>query len=164
MKISDTIKSLRKQINDHNYQYYVLDNPIISDNEYDKLLKELELIEKKYPKFIVPESPTQRIGAQPIESFGTVTHRITMMSLANARQTYHNFEDQAGIHSIATGMHYSPTELSEEIWCQFKDKNILAKDWAPYIKSLNERKNKWEDAAKKSEKTYDFLKHYIYNE
>ena len=84
MKISDTIKSLRKQINDHNYQYYVLDNPIISDNEYDKLLKELELIEKKYPKFIVPESPTQRIGAQPIESFGTVTHRITMMSLANA--------------------------------------------------------------------------------
>ena len=84
MKISETIKSLRKKINDHNYQYYVLDNPIISDNEYDKLLKELELIEKKYPKFIVPESPTQRIGAQPIESFGTVTHRITMMSLANA--------------------------------------------------------------------------------
>ena len=84
MKISDTIKSLRKQINDHNYQYYVLDNPIISDGEYDKLLKELELIEKKYPEYIIPESPTQRIGAQPIDSFGTVTHRITMMSLANA--------------------------------------------------------------------------------
>ena len=84
MKISETIKSLRKKINDHNYQYYVLDNPIISDSEYDKLLKELELIEKKYPEFIVPESPTQRIGAQPIENFGTVTHRITMMSLANA--------------------------------------------------------------------------------
>jgi len=84
MKISATIKSLRKQINDHNYQYYVLDDPIISDSEYDKLLKELELIEKKYPEFIVPESPTQRIGAQPVESFGTVTHSITMMSLANA--------------------------------------------------------------------------------
>ena len=84
MKVSETIKSLRKKINNHNYQYYVLDNPIISDSEYDKLLKELELIEKKYPEFIVPESPTQRIGAQPIESFGTVTHRITMMSLANA--------------------------------------------------------------------------------
>jgi len=84
MKISDTIKSLRKQINDHNYQYYVLDNPIISDGEYDKLLKELELIENKYPEYIIPESPTQRIGAQPIDSFGTVTHRITMMSLANA--------------------------------------------------------------------------------
>ena len=84
MKISETIKSLREKINNHNYQYYVLDNPIISDSEYDKLLKELELIEKKYPEFIIPESPTQRIGAQPIESFGTVTHRITMMSLANA--------------------------------------------------------------------------------
>jgi NAD-dependent DNA ligase (contains BRCT domain type II) len=48
------------------------------------LLNELELIEKEYPKFIVPESPTQRIGATPIESFGTITHRITMMSLANA--------------------------------------------------------------------------------
>lgn len=84
MEITEKIKSLRKQINDHNYQYYVLDNPIISDSEYDKLLNELELIEKEYPKFIVPESPTQRIGATPIESFGTITHRITMMSLANA--------------------------------------------------------------------------------
>ena len=84
MEITEKIKSLRKQINDHNYQYYVLDNPIISDSEYDKLLNELESIEKEYPEFIVPESPTQRIGATPIESFGTITHRITMMSLANA--------------------------------------------------------------------------------
>ena len=84
MKISDTIQSLRNQINDHNYQYYILDNPIISDGEYDKLLKELESIENKYPEYIIPESPTQRIGAQPNDSFGTVTHRITMMSLANA--------------------------------------------------------------------------------
>ncbi|MDG2266889.1 MAG: NAD-dependent DNA ligase LigA, partial [Candidatus Marinimicrobia bacterium] len=84
MKTFDTIKSLRKQINDHNYQYYVLDNPIISDGEYDKLLKELELIENKYPQYIISESPTQRIGAKPINSFGTITHRITMMSLANA--------------------------------------------------------------------------------
>ena len=84
MKISDTIQSLRKQINDHNHQYYILDNPIISDGEYDKLLKELESIENKYPEYIIPESPTQRIGAQPNDSFGTVTHRITMMSLANA--------------------------------------------------------------------------------
>ena len=64
MKVSETIKSLRGKINNHNYQYYVLYNPIISDSEYDKLLKDLELIEKKYPEFIIPESPTQRIGAQ----------------------------------------------------------------------------------------------------
>ena len=62
----------------------MLDNPIISDSEYDKLFKELESLEKQNPDFIIPESPTQRIGAKPIESFGTVTHRVTMMSLANA--------------------------------------------------------------------------------
>ena len=84
MNVSEIIKSLRERINDHNYQYYVLDNPIISDSEYDKLFKELESLEKQNPDFIIPESPTQRIGAKPIESFGTVTHRITMMSLANA--------------------------------------------------------------------------------
>ena len=84
MKITEIIKSLRKQINDHNYQYYVLDNPIITDSEYDKLFKQLESIEKEHPEFIIPESPTQRIGAKPIESFGTVAHSLTMMSLANA--------------------------------------------------------------------------------
>ena len=84
MNVAEIIKSLRQRINDHNYQYYVLDNPIISDSEYDKLFKELESLEKQNPDFIIPESPTQRIGAKPIESFGTVTHRVTMMSLANA--------------------------------------------------------------------------------
>ena len=84
MNVAEIIKSLRERINDHNYQYYVLDNPIISDSEYDKLFKELESLEKQNPDFIIPESPTQRIGAKPIESFGTVTHRVTMMSLANA--------------------------------------------------------------------------------
>ena len=84
MNVTEIIKSLRERINDHNYQYYVLDNPIISDSEYDKLFKELESLEKQNPDFIIPESPTQRIGAKPIESFGTVTHRVTMMSLANA--------------------------------------------------------------------------------
>ena len=87
MNISEKIKSIREKINEHNYQYYVLDNPIISDGEYDKLFLELESLEKQNPEFVIPESPTQRIGAKPIESFGTVTHRITMMSLANAMDT-----------------------------------------------------------------------------
>ena len=87
MNISEKIKSIREKINEHNYQYYVLDNPIISDGEYDKLFLELESLEKQNPEFVIPESPTQRIGAMPIESFGTVTHRITMMSLANAMDT-----------------------------------------------------------------------------
>ena len=82
--ITKKIKSLRQQINDHNYRYYILDDPLISDGEYDQLFRKLEQLEGQHPELIVPESPTQRIGAEPLEAFGTVTHRIPMMSLANA--------------------------------------------------------------------------------
>ena len=82
--ITKKIKSLRQQINDHNYHYYVLDEPVISDGEYDQLFRKLEQLEGQHPELIVPDSPTQRIGADPLEAFGTVTHRIPMMSLANA--------------------------------------------------------------------------------
>ena len=82
--VTEKIKSLRQQINDHNYRYYVLDDPVISDGEYDQLFRELEQLEELHPELIVPESPTQRIGAEPLEAFGTVTHRLPMMSLANA--------------------------------------------------------------------------------
>jgi len=82
--ITKKIKLLRQQINDHNYRYYVLDAPVISDGEYDQLFRTLEQCEQQHPELIVPESPTQRIGAEPLEAFGTVTHRIPMMSLSNA--------------------------------------------------------------------------------
>ena len=82
--ITKKIKLLRQQINDHNYRYYVLDDPVISDGEYDQLFRTLEQCEEQHPELIVPESPTQRIGAEPLEAFGTVTHRIPMMSLSNA--------------------------------------------------------------------------------
>jgi len=82
--ITKKIKSLREQINDHNYRYYVLDDPVISDGEYDQLFRKLEQLEGQHPELIVPESPTQRIGAKPLEAFGTINHRIPMMSLANA--------------------------------------------------------------------------------
>ena len=64
--ITKKIKSLRQQINDHNYRYYILDDPLISDGEYDQLFRKLEQLEKQHPKLIVPESPTQRIGAEPL--------------------------------------------------------------------------------------------------
>ena len=82
--ITKKIKLLRQQINDHNYRYYVLDDPVISDGEYDQLFRTLEQCEQQHPELIVPESPTQRIGAEPLEAFGTINHRIPMMSLANA--------------------------------------------------------------------------------
>ncbi len=78
------IKELREIINYHNRQYYVYDNPVISDAEYDKLMRELEELERKFPELITPDSPTQRVGGEPLPAFRQVTHRMPMMSLADA--------------------------------------------------------------------------------
>ena len=79
-----TIQDLRESIHYHNYRYYVLNSPEISDQDYDRFFRELEELEKKYPHLITPDSPTQRVGAPPLESFKTVTHNLPMLSLANA--------------------------------------------------------------------------------
>jgi DNA ligase (NAD+) len=78
------IEKLREEINFHNYRYYVLDDPVISDAEYDQLMRELETLERQFPKLITPTSPTQRVGAPPLEKFEEVRHTIPMLSLANA--------------------------------------------------------------------------------
>ncbi|MCK5300564.1 MAG: hypothetical protein KAJ21_01585, partial [Thermoplasmatales archaeon] len=83
------IKKLRKDINYHNHKYYIENNPVISDFEFDKLLKELEQIEYNFPDLITPDSPTQRIGEKPIDHFETINHITPMLSLAN---TYNNKE------------------------------------------------------------------------
>jgi DNA ligase (NAD+) len=75
---------LREQLDRHNYLYYVLDQPEISDAEYDKLLRRLEALEAAHPELRTPDSPTQRVGAAPSEKFGAVVHRRPMLSLANA--------------------------------------------------------------------------------
>ena len=75
---------LRKLIEKHNYHYYILDDPLISDGEWDNLFKELESIETKYPELIDNNSPTQRVGVKPLDSFETITHRKPMLSLSNA--------------------------------------------------------------------------------
>jgi DNA ligase (NAD+) len=84
MGFADRILKIRDEINNHNYRYYVLNDPIISDSEYDKLLRELEALETNHPELITPDSPTQRIGAAPLTEFGTIQHTIPMQSLANA--------------------------------------------------------------------------------
>jgi DNA ligase (NAD+) len=75
---------LRDAINEHNYRYYVLDAPIVSDAEYDRLLRELQRIEADHPQLITPDSPTQRVGAQPRADFGQVRYTIPMTSMDNA--------------------------------------------------------------------------------
>jgi DNA ligase (NAD+) len=77
-------EKLRQQLEHHNYRYYVLDDPEIPDIEYDRLLRELQSIERAHPELVIPESPTQRVGAQPLEAFAQVEHRIPMLSLDNA--------------------------------------------------------------------------------
>ena len=77
------IKKLREEINHNNYMYYVENNPEISDYEFDLLLKKLEKLEFKFPELIVPESPTQRVGGKPLDSFITVEHKTPMLSLDN---------------------------------------------------------------------------------
>ena len=83
-QIITKIKSLRDQLNNHNYNYYVLDNPIVSDSEYDSLFRELQKLETLHPELITNDSPTQRVGATPLESFGTIEHNVPMLSLDNA--------------------------------------------------------------------------------
>ncbi|MEK6726512.1 MAG: NAD-dependent DNA ligase LigA [Deltaproteobacteria bacterium] len=78
------IEFLREEINRHNYLYYILDSPEISDAKYDRLMRELEGLEKLFPDLISPDSPTQRVGAPPLEEFGTLKHTIPMISLQNA--------------------------------------------------------------------------------
>ncbi len=74
---------LRERIDHHNYRYYVLDSPEVSDAEYDSLMRELRSLEEAYPELITPESPTQRVGAAPVDAFGVVQHRVPLLSLAN---------------------------------------------------------------------------------
>jgi DNA ligase (NAD+) len=78
------VEELRSQINYHDYRYFVLDQPEISDVEYDALIRELRALEATHPELITPDSPTQRVSGQPVEAFGVVQHREPLLSLANA--------------------------------------------------------------------------------
>ena len=77
------VVELRQELNYHNHRYYVLDDPVISDYDYDRMLQELRDIESEYPELVTPDSPTHRIGGDPAEGFVQVEHRHTMLSLGN---------------------------------------------------------------------------------
>jgi DNA ligase (NAD+) len=84
MSILKTIEDLRVALNDHNYNYYVLDNPTISDYDFDLKLKELQDLENKYPEYFDPNSPTQRVGGMVTKNFETISHDYRMYSLDNS--------------------------------------------------------------------------------
>jgi DNA ligase (NAD+) len=90
------IQKLREQIETHNYRYYVLDSPLISDAEYDRLFRRLVELERQHPEFASPDSPTRKVGAAPLQQFGTIRHSIPMLSLSNAtdREEMEEFEQR----------------------------------------------------------------------
>lgn len=77
------VEELRDRINEHAYRYYILDDPVVSDVEYDELVNELKALEERYPELVTPDSPTQRVGITPTELFAPVQHRAVMLSLDN---------------------------------------------------------------------------------
>jgi DNA ligase (NAD+) len=82
--VSERIEQLRREINYHNYRYYVLDDPVVSDAEYDALMDELKALEAEHPELVTPDSPTQRVGGQPAEGFAKVEHPAPILSLDKA--------------------------------------------------------------------------------
>lgn len=79
----ERLNEIKKLLNEYNYQYYVLDNPTVSDQEYDRLMQELQSIEAKHPEWLTDDSPSQRVGGQVLDSFNKVTHQRMMLSLGN---------------------------------------------------------------------------------
>ena len=83
-KIKEKINALRREIDDHNYRYHVLDQPLIDDYQFDRLMRELLELEEAYPELQTADSPTRRVGGEPLKAFATVEHRLPMLGLDNA--------------------------------------------------------------------------------
>jgi DNA ligase (NAD+) len=99
--VQKKIERLRRQIRRHDYLYYVLNQPEITDRQYDRLFAELKKLEEQHPKLITDDSPTQRVSGQPLEGFETVTHTIPMLSIDN---TYNADELRAFDERVAKGL------------------------------------------------------------
>lgn len=82
--VRDRIEELRRVIEEHNYRYYVLDDPVIPDHEFDELMRELQALEDENPDLVTPHSPTQRVGGRASEKFPKLVHKTPLLSLANA--------------------------------------------------------------------------------
>lgn len=118
--MTDRLQQLRTELLEHNYRYYVLDAPTISDAEYDLLFRELQALEADHPELITPDSPTQRVGAAPLTALGAVRHSIPMLSLGNA---FSPEEVQAFDRRVAEGLVASgqlPAGEEAEYLCELK--------------------------------------------
>ncbi len=98
--IQNKLQGLRDEIRQHDYRYYVLNEPIVSDYEYDQLMKQLIRLENANPDFITPDSPSQRVGGEPIKSFESVSHPVPMLSLGNTYSHEELYDFEKRIHNV----------------------------------------------------------------
>lgn len=108
----EKIDRLRKLLNEHNYNYYVLNAPVISDREFDEMMRELQELEEKYPEYTDPDSPTQRVGNDINRAFTQVEHRYPMLSLSN---TYSMDEVEAFYERADSGLMGEPFDMVGEL-------------------------------------------------
>jgi DNA ligase (NAD+) len=109
--IKNKIATLSQQLEEHNYNYYVLSNPTISDYEFDKMLQELIQLEKEYPQYLTSESPSQRVGGQITKQFKTVKHKYPMLSLGNTYSETEIIEFDERVKKIVKGEYEYVCEL-----------------------------------------------------
>lgn len=112
MNERESIISLREQLHRHNYNYYVLNAPVISDKEFDEMMHELQELEARHPDMADPNSPTQRVGSDLNDEFQTVPHRRPMLSLAN---TYNLEEVREFYQRVSDGLHGQPFQVCAEL-------------------------------------------------
>ena len=111
-EVKRKVEKLREEIRHHDYRYYVLNQPEISDKEYDDLVKKLKQLEKQHPQLITPDSPTQRVGEKPLIGFKTVKHRVAMLSLDN---TYSSEEIEEWDKRVDKGLPSGKAEYVVEL-------------------------------------------------
>jgi DNA ligase (NAD+) len=111
-EVKRRVEKLREEIRHHDYRYYVLNQPEISDKEYDDLVNKLKQLEKQYPELITLDSPTQRVGEKPLEGFKTVKHRVAMLSLDN---TYSSEEIEEWAKRVHKGLPGEKVEYVVEL-------------------------------------------------
>ncbi|MFB0528084.1 MAG: NAD-dependent DNA ligase LigA [bacterium] len=111
-EVKRKVEKLREEIRHHDYRYYVLNQPEISDKEYDDLVKKLKQLEKQHPQLITPDSPTQRVGEKPLIGFKTVKHRVAMLSLDN---TYSSEEIEEWDKRVHKGLPREKVEYVVEL-------------------------------------------------
>ncbi len=149
-KLATHVVDLRRQIEDANYHYHVLDSPVLTDNEYDLLFGELQRIENEHPELVTPDSPTRRVGSGPIQDVPQRRHPVPMLSLANARseedmQTWlkraqnilpnatFDYVCELKIDGLAMALTYEKGKL---VVGASRGDGTIGEDWTPNVRTL----------------------------